>query len=316
LTRRLSGILILNITILTLAHAQIGGKAGAYSRLGFGARGIGMGNALTAVTTGDVVGYYNPAILPSAEYRNITASFGILTLDRTLNFLSFSAPLEPTAGISAGIINSGVSDIDGRDSDGEPTGPLRTSENQIFLSFANRFNAGFSVGITLKLLHYHLFTDVNSLTVGIDLGVLVPIGNSVTLGAAVRDINSDYKWDTSDLFGDNGNATIDEFPRLYTFGVAYKLPNGLGLVAMDVEASNQKTLNIQTGVEIPLIPEITVRGGTGRIDLKEKGNGVKPTFGFTVRRSFEDWTPAVSYAYVVEPFSSSGMHIISLSVIF
>ena len=275
-----------------------------------------MGNALTAVTTGDVLGYYNPAVLSSAEYRNVTASFGFLSLDRNLNFLSFSQPLEPSAGISAGIINSGVSDIDGRDSDGEPTGPLRTSENQVFLSFANRFSAGFSVGITLKLLHYHLFTSINSVTVGIDVGALVPIGNSVTLGVTVRDINSKYKWDTSKLFGESGNSTVDEFPRLYTFGVAYKLPNGLGLIAMDIEASNQKTLNSRIGVEVPLIPELTVRGGTDRIDLKEKGNGVKPTFGFTARKSFEDWTPAVVYAYVVEPFSSSGMHIISLSVIF
>jgi hypothetical protein len=64
------------------AGAQIGGEPGAFSRLGFGARGMAMGNAMAAVTGGDVVAYYNPALLPSVDYRHASASFGILSLDR------------------------------------------------------------------------------------------------------------------------------------------------------------------------------------------------------------------------------------------
>jgi len=122
-------------------------------------------------------------LLSWSEYRHVSASFGVLSLDRRLNFLSYSQPLRPNAGISAGIINAGVSDIDGRDSDGEPTGPLKTSENEIFLSFSNRFKSGFSLGITIKLLYHQLYTDVTSSTVGIDVGLLVPIGDVLTIGA-------------------------------------------------------------------------------------------------------------------------------------
>jgi hypothetical protein len=50
-----------------------------------------------------------------------------------------------------------------------------------------------------------------------------------------------------------------------------------------------------------------------RIDLKEKGNGVEPTFGFTARTVLGSWVPSVTYAFVIEPFASSGMHIISLT---
>ena len=38
------------------------GLAGAPMRMGFGARGMAMGNAMTAVTSGDVQSYYNPAL--------------------------------------------------------------------------------------------------------------------------------------------------------------------------------------------------------------------------------------------------------------
>ncbi len=303
-------------TVCLPARAQIGGTAGAFSRLGFGARGMGMGNTQTAVTTGDVLGYYNPALLSSAEYRHISASFSVLSFDRVLNFINYTQPLKPSAGLSVGIINAGVTHIDGRDSDGDPTGDLKTSENEFLLSFSNKFRSGFSLGVSVKLLLHHLYTDVNSTTVSADFGALVPIGESLTLGATFRDVDSKYKWDTGKLYGAfSGRTTVDAFPHLYTLGAAYKLPDSLGLVAIDLEASDQKTLIARFGVEVPLIPELTLRAGLDRIDLKEKGNGIKPTFGFTARKNLGGWMPQVHYAFIIEPFSSSNIHVISLSVI-
>lgn len=295
--------------------AQIGGTAGAYSRMGFGARGMGMGNALTAVTAGDAVAYYNPAALPFAQSRNVTASFGILAFDRRLNFLSYAQPLKGGAGISAGIINSGVSNIDGRDSDGEPTGALKTSENQVFLGFGTQMKNGLAIGLNVKYLYHHLYTDVNSNTFGIDVGALLPVSSSLTIGFVARDILSKYSWNTNTIY-ELGAQVDDKFPKLYSLGAAYMLPDSLGMAAVDVEFSNQSTLILRVGIEVPLIPEITLRAGMDRIDLKEKGNGVRPAFGFTARKSLDDLTPAINYAYIVEPFASSGMHMISLSVIF
>ena len=297
-----------------IASERIGGTSGAFSRLGFGARGMGMGNALTAVVHGDVSGYYNPAVIPFAGYRFISASFGILSLDRSLNFLGYSQPLAPRAGISVGIINSGISDIDGRDSDGEPTGPLRTSENQVFLTFGIHFQSAFSLGITLKYYHNHLYTDVTSTSVGVDLGVLVHIVDGFTAGATVRDINSEYQWDTGKIYGRDGSKTFAPFPKLYTLGLAYQFQDSVALVAGDVELSSVKTLFARFGVEVPLVKEFTLRSGIDRIDLKESGSGVRPSFGFTVRPQLGDWTPAIIYSYVVEPFSPSGMHIIAVSL--
>lgn len=313
---RTTALLLLVFIVSHATMGQIAGKAGAFSRMGFGARGMGMGNALTAVTTGDVVGYYNPATLPSVSYKYASASFGILALDRKLNFLSYTMPVRPSAGLSIGIINSGVSNIDGRDSDGEPTGPLRTSENQVYLAFANKFNNRLSLGINVKLYYHHLYTDVTSTLIGLDFGGLFQVTDALTVGATVRDVNSQYKWDTSDIYGQSGNSTTDKFPLLYTFGTAFQLPDSLGLVALDIESSNQSSLSARVGVEVPLIPELTLRAGLDRIDLKEKGNGVRPSFGFTARQGFDDVVPALHYAYVVEPFASTGMHIISLSVVF
>ncbi len=301
---------------LAAAVAGSGGTSGAFSRMGFGARGIGMGNAQTAVVSGDVTGYYNPALIPFVEYRFVSATFGVLSLDRSLNFLGYSQPLAPRAGISIGIINSGVSDIDGRDSDGEPTGPLRTSENQVFLTFGLHFRSNFALGVTLKYYHNHLYTDITSTSVGVDLGVLVHITDELTAGATVKDINAEYQWDTGNIYGRDGSKTFAPFPKLYTVGLAYQWRDSIALLAADVEFSSVKTVIARIGVEVPIIREFTLRSGIDRVDLKEKGNGVRPSFGFTAHVPLNDWTPALIYSYVIEPFSPSGMHMISLSTRF
>ena len=309
-------LLVVTLASLHVARAQFGGTPGAFSRLGFGARGIGMGNAMTAVARGDIVGYYNPALLPFAGYRHAGGTFGVLSLDRALNFLGYSQPVQPSAGVSVGIINAGVSEIDGRDSDGRQTGPLKTSENEFLFGFANRFPAGFAIGLNVKFYLHHLYTDVTATSIGIDVGVFVPVGSSLSLGVTVRDINAKYKWDTGELYGRDGKTTEDKFPLLYTIGAAYQLPDSLALVSLDLEASNASTLILRGGVEVPLMPELTVRGGIDRVDLKEKGAGVRPSLGFSLRRSLGEWEPAVHYAFIAEPFSGSAIHLISVSAIF
>ena len=310
-------LLFLATVVLPMAAvAQIAGHPGAFSRLGFGARGMGMGNAMSAVRHGDVVSYYNPALLPWMETRHGTAAIGFLSLDRRLNFLGASFPLPPSAGVSVGLINAGVSGIDGRDSDGEPTGELSTSENAAFLGFGIRFKPGFSLGVNLKLLYYNLYEDISSTTFGFDIGGAFPVTQSVTVAVTVRDLNSKYSWDTSDLYGQSGQSSTDRFPMLYTGAVAYDLPDSLGLVTAEIEGSNASSLIMRAGAEIALVPELTVRAGVDRIDLKDEGNGVKPTFGLTARKAFGSWTPAVTYAFVIEPFAPNGMHVISLAILF
>jgi hypothetical protein len=284
--------------------------------MGFGARGIGMGNAMTAVSWGEIASYYNPALVPWATTRTASASYGVLSLDRILNTLHYGMPVRPNAGLSMGFINSGVTNIDGRNADGQQTGTLKTSENQFHLGFGIKFPGEISAGVGIKILHYNLYTGVNTMTVGVDFGVLWRIDPSLSLGATVRDVNSKYKWDTGSIFGQEGQSVEDQFPTLFTVGAAWLLPGELGILAADAEVSNVKTAIIRVGVEVPIIPEVTVRGGIDRIDLKDKGMGVKPSFGLTLSKKMYLWTPVIQYAFVVEPFAPAGMHIISLGARF
>jgi hypothetical protein len=306
-------VFILCIVALDSVQAQLAGTPGSFSRIGFGARGMGMGNALTAVTSREPTSYYNPALPSFAELRLATAAYGFLSLDRRLGFLSFTQSIHPTAGLSAGIIYAGVRNIDGRDSDGEHTGDYSTSEYQFFLAFSNKFSDRLSIGVAAKLYYNDLFQDATSTTVGVDIGVLYRVTESLTAGAVVQDIDAKYRWDTSNLYGRSGTVTTDRFPLLTRAGLAYVLPNGLGTVAMDIERNNQGTTLIRAGAEATVAEYLIVRGGIDRMQTTENENGVKPSLGFTIRKGFDGLSPSLSYAYVFEPFSTSAMSILSVS---
>ncbi len=293
-------------------HAQIEGAPGAFSRLGFGARGMGMGNAMTAVEDGDLSSFYNPASTPFLTSRVAAVSYGLLSLDRSLNTISYSQAIKPTAGFSLGIINAGVRNIDGRDADGFQTETYYTSENQFSFSFANRMSNYFSLGVALKIYYYRLFEKVSSTSLGIDAGTMIRLTNDLTLGAVIQDLGSKYKWDTSSIYGEQGASTIEPFPLIRKIGLSYAFDEHSSLVSVELENTNVNTNIIRMGAEVALSEQFTIRGGLDHWDTHDPSQAA-PTFGFSLRIISADFMPILNYAYVVEPYNLYAMNIISLS---
>jgi hypothetical protein len=73
---------------------------------------------------------------------------------------------------------------------------------------------------------------------------------------------------------------------------------------------------LRGGAEYAIVQAFTLRGGADRIDFGDDATGVKPTFGFTVKKAIEGWTPSLAYAYTHESFAPRGFHMITLSAIF
>ncbi|HTX17984.1 MAG TPA: PorV/PorQ family protein [Bacteroidota bacterium] len=299
-------------TVSSPLAAQLEGEPGAFARLGFGARGMGMGNAMTAVNEGEFSSFYNPAATPFLANRVASLSYGLLSLDRSLNTLSYSQALKPTAGFSFGILNAGVRNIDGRDADGFQTGEYYTSENQFSFSFANKMSRSFSLGIGLKLYYYRLFEKVSSTSLGIDIGALFRLTDELTLGAVVQDLNAKYKWDTSTIYGEQGSSTVEPFPVLRKLGLSYKFADRSSLLSLEVESSNQGTTIIRMGGEAWLADQFAVRAGLDHWDTKIPSQA-SPTFGFTLQLSTNPFIPTLNYAYVIEPYGLFAMNILSLS---
>jgi len=311
--------------------SEIATKPGAFSRMGFGARGIGMGNAMSAVTSGNLVSYYNPALGVFQEGNSFQTSYSFLSLDRSLNFLNYTKKFdfyskkdslvenrEPRsiAGFTAGIINSGVSNIDGRDNNGLQTGDLSTSENQFFIGLSNKFSKKFALGINAKIFYYKLYDEVSSGGFGIDIGALYVLNDEYTISFVISDINSKYKWDTSPIYGQDGMITEDKFPLLMKTGVGYRNKELKITAAAEFERSDAKTNVVRLGIEYNIFENLFLRGGVDQFDMSNSDKPAKPALGFSYFKNFDNIVIGVDYAFMIEQYSPQDRHIVGVNVNF
>ncbi|MFZ1979284.1 MAG: hypothetical protein WAV76_15110 [Bacteroidota bacterium] len=318
--RRLFFISFLLFSIACTAHAQLqtdesfSSLPGAAMRMGFGARGMAMGNSLSAVYDDGATSYYNPALVPFQPEKNITASYGLLSLDRSLNFLTYTVPLKPNAGLSLSIINSGVSNIDGRNSDGIQTGTTSTAEDAFMLSFGIRPKPNFSFGITIKVYYNSLYQGVSSTTAAFDMGIVYIPAQDITCAVVVQDINGHYKWDSSSLYGEYGKSYIDDFPLRKRISIAWSPASWSTLVTGEFEYIGSDPM-LRFGTEVFLVDAFALRAGIDQILL----NGempAKPSLGFTFHINIFDRQTEFQYAYVFEPSSPSGISMLSIGLNF
>lgn len=330
--------LLLATLFVPVAQAQ---TAGAFARIGFGARGIAMGGAQVADAFGDASPYYNPSLAPFTTRQNLSASAAFLTLDRELQYLQFATPLRPRAGIAAGLIHAGVSNIDGRDASGYHTEDYATDEFALFLAFGLQASDRVALGLGLNFFRADYFENLSPVnSIGIDLGANVRVTEALRLGVAVDDLLARYEWDTSDIYGDAGRTTTDRFPARIRIGAAYQLMGGQtrltaeyesrlsarevrgrdvrlsGDTPVQAETSEDLTLHnglLRIGAEYRPMDIFSVRAGIDRLGAEALG-GVRPSAGFMVEQSLGELMLRGEYTLVLEPYALGTMHFIALRV--
>lgn len=320
------------------AYSQAGSFAGAFARLGFGARGLAMGNAMVSNTFGDVPSYYNPALSSFQEEGLVNLGYTFLSLDRQLNFVGFSKKFrlpnqdKGGAGISLGWINSGVGDIDGRDNDTRQIGMFSTFDNQFFLGTSFILSEQVNLGLGFKLYYSKLFDDVTSSSIAFDFGGTFRPSPDLSFGFAVRDLKAKNTWNTSDIYGSLGNTTEDKFPTLINLGGTYRLPKGFGFISVEGEFQNNPTrenltstidsgevknnLFLRIGGEIALSQQFKLRAGLDRIDFgsDDFGGGLKPSAGFGFSKAFgEKIMLGLDYSFQLEPYTHNPIQNVSVA---
>jgi len=307
-------------------YDEIAGKPGAFSRMGFGARGMGMGNAMSSVIHGDLVAYYNPALSVFQEDNSFQTSYAILSLDRKLNFLSFTRKFnlkkregqkfQRAAGISAGVINASVGNFQERDNQGNVTGELSPFENQFFIGLANRFSEKLSIGFNAKFYYSKLYEEISTNTFGLDIGALYLANENLSFSAVVTDLISKYEWNTTPIYDQEGFSTDDKFPLLMKIGASYFFDGTNLLTAIEYEHSDAGTNYLRLGVEYNIFEGLFIRGGLDKFNMSNTSAPSRPSLGFSYFHDFATLIVGVNYAFIVEPYSSSDRHIIGLDINF
>ena len=312
---------------------------GAFSRMGFDARGIALGNALVATPSSDVSGYYNPALLPQAAGQRVAGAAALLAYDRHLQSLEFTAPLGPTAGIGVGLLHAGVGDIDGRDANGVHTETLSTDEFALSLSFGNRFAERLAVGASLTLYQSDVVPDTDPVRgFGVDLGVTYRLSSQVQVAGTVSDLLAKYEWDTG---GVSGQSRTDRFPVRVRLGGSYETENerlrllaevearfvgrdrtdvdrvvtttGGPRVETRTEAVLQQGVRGRIGAAYRPVEILTLRVGLDRLGVRG-AEGVRPSAGFDVRQEVGELDVRFGYAAALEPNVRTLMNVGSLEI--
>jgi len=299
--------------------AQPSGFAGSFSRVGFGPRGMSMGNALIATESQGIYGYYNPALSARTKSGNqLDFSTALMSFGRSLHSLNATFALPPEAGISVALLNANVEGIDGRTGSGYSTDEFSTHEYQLLTAFGIRFHDKLSagIGIKLNLANYHPELS-NTKGVGFDVGLLYTITETFSVGFALQDLLASYTWNSSELYGGESQAgDTERFPTRYTLGSALQVEPQL-LIAFSYGLLNQDSLifhQLNIGANWDLHERLNIRAGWQIDDLEQVAISNRPSAGFSVHLPFDSLAPSVDYAFLLEPNQISSMHVFGLKL--
>jgi len=317
-------LLILMIGAGTLMASEgDGGYAGAFLRMGIGARAKSLGDAVTALPEDAFAGVYNPAMLTQLKGRNAAISSALLPLDRHLDYIGFAMPLRPKAdpesgrrpmraGLAVAWIRAGVDQIDGRDFSGNHTQDYSYGENAFFLSFALSPMEKFSFGLSGKVL-YCRFPGLNgdnstlsSSGFGVDLGAFYHPVEPLTLGLVLRDQISKNTWNTEKLW-ERGTSTVDKYPKTLRAAFTCRTPWRWLLLAGDYEDSHETNPRYHAGAEATLPQVGALRLGLDHDHL---------TFGLGVFVKLLGAQVSVNYAYAAPTVEPGADHIFSWHFVF
>lgn len=298
------------------AVGQPSGYTGSFSRIGFGPRGIAMGNALIATHTEGVYAYYNPAHAAYSHGGNqLDLSTALMSFDRSLNSLNATFRLPPSAGLTVSLLNANVKGIDGRTVSGYYTSDLKTSEFQLSTSFGININANIALGLGVKLNLADYHPEVTPARgVAFDIGAIYRLSDKLSMGFTAQDLLASYSWNSADLYGDGSlSERTETFPTRLNLGAAYQLNSVLlassfGYLIHKKEQFEQ----LKVGFSWLVHERISLRGGWQIDDLNNVAEAQRPGAGFSIHLPFDILVPSVDYAFLKEPNGVSSMHVFGL----
>lgn len=257
-------LLLINADLLAEGN---GGFAGAFLRVGLGARALAMGNAQVANPQNAYGGYYNPAGVPHLQKMTFAISYSAMSLDRRFNYVGLATPVRPFGGLSAGWIYSGVGNIRAYDSRGEDVGEIDHGLHAIYFSFGLKILTmlqeegklkGISpdlitIGLSMKYLRETLDDNAEFDYVGkgfgVDFGVLIKPHQKLSLGYQLKDLNSKLKSNTNNIF-ERGSSLENKFPITQKAGLFYRTPLEWASLAYDFEWSDAGQEKHHIGAEL------------------------------------------------------------------
>lgn len=301
--------LLLSLSVL-VADDGNGGKAGAFQRIGIGARAKALGGTFTGIADDNTAIFYNPSGIAFSEGKQITAYHNFMDVDRFQNFIAYSQKLPPTAAIGFAWLYSGTDKIDKRNSTGQHLGFASAVNHEFIFSFASRLGEKFALGINIKYILETLplrssgTTQAREGAISLDASMTFKPIKNLTLGFLARDLKADIGWKIDDY--DRPISADGNIPIGVRAGASYKI--SWVTLASDIEDYTTSDPIWHYGIEINYIEMIPLRFG-----LKDNIF----TFGFGINYDLTDKLKVrFDYAYDDEDVGLRANQLFSVKLFF
>jgi len=269
-----------------------GGYPGANFNYGTNAREISLSNSIVSSYNKGFVAFNNPALLPEITDNEYGFSYFLMSLDRSIQSISISRPLPPSAGVSLSFYRIGTNNIIGTSNFGEENGSLDYSQGYGMLSFGINLGS-LSAGFNFKALFNDMDIYKSESSLGFDLGFLYEINNDINLGFKINNLSSSFDWEINYLNQNQPEIYEEEIPLNYMFGLSYNRLNKLLFSSQidyfsikdNLNEDNQFYKRYKVGFEYYLTSDsfdfpILLRGGLNRLD---NDSGYTLGFGMPIK---------------------------------
>ena len=275
---------LIMFTVASAARAQdltkTGTTAAAFSKIGVGARPIGMGGAFVATADDLTAIYWNPGGLASTYGSEAYFNHVNWFADVRVDFAGFSTRLSDFGVLGVFVTVMRMDEMAVRTLEmPEGTGERFNAGGLILgLTYARNLTEQFSIGANFKYIREYIW---NSTATGIalDVGTLyrIPVLNELRLGASIANFGTKMRMEGRD------NATVTEvgegnanlinteiqlgefdLPLLFRIGVAVDAIKGETFrltAAVDAIHPNDNTEYLNTGLEFAWNEIVFLRAG-------------------------------------------------------
>ena len=190
------------------------GFPGANFQYGTNAREVALSKSTLSTYNTGFNSFINPAALPDIKKNEYGFSYFMMSLDRSVQTLSISRPLPPSAGVSLSFFRSGTDNIVGTSSDfGDVIGNLVHSEGYGMLSFGINLGS-LSGGFNIKA-YFNNLDEYSGNGIGFDLGTLYKFNERISFALKLNNLSGGYSWDI------DSEKYEEDFISDYSFGMTY-----------------------------------------------------------------------------------------------
>ena len=175
---------------------------------------------------------------------------------------------------------------------------------------------------------------------GVDAGAVYQVSDKLHVGVAVDDLLARYTYDTSRIYSSGGKSTTDNFPVRLRVGGAYtqgpllltaeyegrlsrrvavnretELRGGQLVYATTSTGYTDAAQRLRVGAEYRIAEPFALRGGLDGVGADGLGAALRPSLGFGIEQAAGPLVLRGSYAFALEPYSTGGMHLVTLQVL-